>query len=254
MTWPFKRFAPWAREPAPHPLCRPAESPVAFWRGTTYIQPMGELAPRQRGRPKDNAKRDAILDAARSLFLAHGPHAVALDAVADLARVSKSTFYSNFADRGSLLEALIRRESDRIVSDEDLVVVTAETLVPALTAFGLRLLRFLADPEIVGFERLIAAAARDHPDLPGRFFEAGPGRARARLALMITEGARSGALRVEDAVWAAENLVGLWQGMMRVELSMGFRPPPSDDALSARAARGVQSFLAIYENRAAAEP
>ena len=207
---------------------------------------MDHPALRQRGRPKDKAKRDAILDAARSLFLAHGPHAVALDTVADLARVSKSTFYSNFSDRGALLEALIRRESQRIVSDEDETAIAAETLVPALTAFGVRLLRFLSDPDMMGFERLIAAAVQDHPDLPERFFQAGPGRARTRLALMITEGARCGALRVEDAVLAAENLVGLWQGMMRVELSMGFGPRPNEAALSARAARGVQSFLAIY--------
>lgn len=207
---------------------------------------MHNPASRQRGRPKDQAKRDAILDAARSLFLAHGPHAVALDVVADLARVSKSTFYSNFADRGALLEALIRRESDRIVSDDDGISITAETLVPVLTAFGVRLLRFLADPDMMGFERLIAAAVQNHPDLPDRFFEAGPGRARARLALVIAEGARCGALRVEDTDWAVENLVGLWQGMMRVELSMGFKPPPNEAAIAARAARGVQSFLAIY--------
>ena len=45
------------------------------------------------------AKRQAILDAAKSLFLTHGYANTSMDAVATLAGVSKLTVYSHFTDK-----------------------------------------------------------------------------------------------------------------------------------------------------------
>ena len=55
--------------------------------------------PAARGRPKDPAKRAAILDAAEKLFLSQGFTGTSMDAVAKEAGVSKLTVYSHFSDK-----------------------------------------------------------------------------------------------------------------------------------------------------------
>lgn len=187
-----------------------------------------------------------MLASARRLFLTHGPDAVALDAVAADAKVSKATFYANFADRSALLEALIGREADRIVGTDAAPRETQATLAETLTAFGVRLLHFLSDPDMVAFDRLVIAAAASHPDLPARFYAAGPGRGLHGLADMIRAGVAGGELDIEAADRAAEDLIGLWQGTMRIEQSMGLHPATDPPALLARAERGVALFFRLY--------
>lgn len=206
---------------------------------------MEQSVSRARGRPKDLGKRDAILVAARELFLRHGADGVSLDVVIRASGVSKATFYANFADRAALLEAIISRESKRIVPETG-VFSDNGALPDDLVAFGIRLLSFLTHVDMVGFERLIASAARESSDLAERFFEAGPGRSRRTLAARISRAVDAGELEVDDAKLAAEDLVGLWQGMMRVEMTMGLRTTPTAEALRARAERGVRLFIKLY--------
>lgn len=62
---------------------------------------------RQRGRPRSEKARKAIMDAAAELLLARGLSAVSMDAVAERARVSKATIYRWWPTKESLaLDAL----------------------------------------------------------------------------------------------------------------------------------------------------
>lgn len=56
-----------------------------------------EPTKRRRGRPRDPAKREALLEAARKLFLELGADAVTVDQVIAGAKVSRATYYNNFA-------------------------------------------------------------------------------------------------------------------------------------------------------------
>ena len=203
------------------------------------------LAPRQRGRPKDPAKCDAVLDAARALFLERGVGGVSLDTVIAAAGVSKATFYANFADRAALVEAVILRQSEQIVPETGAFAEGGD-LAEDLTAFGIRLLELLTHADIMGFERLIATASRIHADAPRRFFDAGPGRSRSALAARLARAVAAGELNIDDPVLAADDLVGLWQGMMRIELAVGLCPTPSPEAIRQRVDRGVRLFLRLY--------
>jgi AcrR family transcriptional regulator len=64
-------------------------------------------SPPQRGRPRSEKARKAILDAAAELLLAHGLSAVSMDAVAEKAGVSKATIYRWWPTKETLaLDAL----------------------------------------------------------------------------------------------------------------------------------------------------
>ncbi len=133
--------------------------------------------PRQKGRPKDPLKTQAILQAARKLFLEQGLEVTTAE-IARVAGVAKATLYANFSDKEHLIEAVLRQESDLTISDHDFAQRHHLPLIEVLTAFGYRFVRFINQRELTGWDRLIASAAVRHPDLPGRFYAAGPGRAQ----------------------------------------------------------------------------
>ena len=198
-----------------------------------------------RGRPRDPAKQEALLDAARQLFLTFGPEATMEQVIAQ-ARVSRTTLYANYPDKVALLEAMFARESRRIVSEEFANAPLSSGIEEALTRFGEGLLGFLSDPDMLGFERLIPLVANAYPTLATRFFAAGPGRAHDILCRLLGQGRDRGELVVDDIEEAASDLLGLWQGFLRIQLSFGQARPPVGKALKRHVARGVRQFMRLY--------
>ena len=201
--------------------------------------------PRQKGRPKDPLKMQAILQAARKLFLEQGLEVTPAE-IARVAGVAKATLYANFSDKEQLIEAVLRRESDLTISDHDFAQRHHLPLVEVLTAFGNRFVRFINQRELTGWDRLIASAALRHPDLPGRFSAAGPGRAQQMLEVIIAEAIEAGALRACDPQEAADDLAGLWLGMTSLAIKLGARRPLSDDEIKLRVERALEVFLRAY--------
>lgn len=207
---------------------------------------MTVVLPAPRGRPRDPAKREALLDAARVLFLAHGFDAVTMDQIVAQARVARATLYAYFPDKDALLEAMVARESERMVSEvwaQDRLTADPER---GLVDFGVKLLRFLSDPEMIGLERLISSAARSMPGLAERLYSAGPGRARTILKRILRAASDQQLIVIDDAEAALADLIGLWQGFLRVELNFGQRKQPDDEELQLRAGHGVRQFLRLY--------
>lgn len=64
------------------------------------------------GRPKDLAKRKAILEAAKTLFLSNGYDGSSMDAIAAEAGVSKLTVYSHFTDKEKLFAAAVQSKCE----------------------------------------------------------------------------------------------------------------------------------------------
>src|SRR5579872_112635 len=95
---------------------------------------------RGRGRPRDFAKREAILDAATALFYERGIAATTMEAVAERAGVSKMTVYASFPDKPALLRASFERNIRAMrlpdLADEADLPASLE----ALNAFGERLI------------------------------------------------------------------------------------------------------------------
>ncbi|WP_239689344.1 TetR family transcriptional regulator, partial [Klebsiella pneumoniae] len=98
--------------------------------------------PRQKGRPKDPLKTQAILQAARKLFLEQGLEVTTAE-IARVAGVAKATLYANFSDKEHLIEAVLRQESDLTISDHDFAQRHHLPLIEVLTAFGYRFVRFI---------------------------------------------------------------------------------------------------------------
>lgn len=58
------------------------------------------------------SSREALIDAATSLFYEHGFHAVGIDRIIDEVGVTKTTFYNHFESKDDLIIAVLRRRDD----------------------------------------------------------------------------------------------------------------------------------------------
>lgn len=200
---------------------------------------------RPKGRPKDPTKEQAILQAARKLFLEEGV-GVTTEQIARVAGVAKATLYANFADKETLIEAVLRQESNLTISDSEFSKRHQLPLPEVLTAFGNRFVRFINQRELTGWDRLIASAAVRHPDLPRRFYAAGPGRAQQMLETIVAEAIDAGVLKTCVPREAADHLAGLWLGMTSLEIKLGARKALSDEEIEYRVAHALDVFMRAY--------
>ncbi len=208
---------------------------------------MSCLLPRSRaGRPKDPAKRGAIVAAGMQLFTKHPFDMVTMEMIATQASVSKMTVYSHFADKETLFETIAISVSDRMIA----AIVNTDhhdmPLYERLIATGIGFLTILMGPDVMGLSQMLPTALRSSHSLALRFYEAGPGRVKPVLAALLSEAASKGLLHIDDAHLAAEDLFALWEGGMRAELGCGLSGPITAEQIASRVKRGTQVFLRAY--------
>lgn len=164
------------------------------------------------GRPKDPAKRSAILTAARRLFLKEGYDRVSLDAVAAEAGVSKVTIYSHFPNKEALFIAALSLECEATFQR---ATATAEEGAPfeaVLVELSLSFLDMLMDPEVDAMHAVMAAEGERRPELPRLFFETVVQRSSRQLADIIARERDRGTISCRDPAIAAVQFLAMVQG------------------------------------------
>jgi TetR/AcrR family transcriptional repressor of mexJK operon len=196
------------------------------------------------GRPTDLAKREAILVAARDAFFEHGYGAAAIEQIAAAAGVSKVTIYNHFSDKQGLFTAAIERECERMRGHFSIGGDGTTSLRDRLLHIGHAMVAFLSRPEMVQFERRIAAETERNPEIGLAFLNAGPRRMKATLAAFLAAMAETGAVVIPNPTLAAEQFAAMCKGFGDVELRFG--APPSENSTQQRVEAAVEAFLQIY--------
>jgi TetR/AcrR family transcriptional regulator, mexJK operon transcriptional repressor len=202
-------------------------------------------ATHRSGRPKDAAKRDAILAAARSLFASQPFDLVTMEAVAAQAGVSKMTVYSHFHDKETLFETIVAATADQMIRALS-ASQQAEGLRERLIAVGTGFLDVILGSDICKMSHTLPGALRANRALAERFYSAGPGRVRGALATMILAAVARGELTVDDAECAADDLVSLWEGSRPAKIAFGLAELSTPEEIYCRAVRGTDVFLRAY--------
>jgi TetR/AcrR family transcriptional regulator, mexJK operon transcriptional repressor len=174
------------------------------------------------GRPPDPRKVEAILDASWDMFLTLGFSAVSIEAVAAQSGVSRVTLYKHFPDKGALFEAAVLRATKQIEAQQQTPSSDrAESpLDVRLIRFGVALMRFLGSPTAVSFYSVLAGELRHHPKIARAFYDLGPGRTLRNLTLILQDAVKRSEIDIPSPERAAEQLVGLWQGMSNYRLAL----------------------------------
>lgn len=200
-----------------------------------------------RGRPKDPARRAAIVAAARALFLEHGLPPVSMDAIAQAAGVSKRTIYSHFADKEALFGAVIAAEAGDFRAAPPLPPpADLDEVRRRLIEYGVALTGLLTRPGILDLGRLIMSEARRHPELVKQFYAWGPEASLSHLTAALAEANALGLLAAEPAEVAADQLASMWQGRGHFRQQLGLCPPPSPDEVRLAVTRAVDVIVRAY--------
>lgn len=182
--------------------------------------------------------------AAAHAFFEQGYAASTIEGIAADAGVSKVTIYNHFGDKRALLCAAVERECERMRGHFEIESGTGGTLRDRLLAIGTAMVAFLSRPEMIQFERRIAAETEHDPDIGLAFLDNGPRRMKAAFAALLERMRSEGELDIPDPVLAAEQFASLCKGMGDLERRFGAPPDPVRDAL--RIAGAVDVFLRAY--------
>ena len=203
-------------------------------------------APNGPGRPKDLAKRQAILDAAKTLFLSHGYANTSMDAVAAEAGVSKLTVYSHFNDKETLFSAAVMAKCEEQLPPLFFELPAGIAVENVLLNIARGFHQLINSDESVNLHRLIMALGSQDPKLSLIFFEAGPQRMVQGMERLLTQIHDSGALSIDLPRNAAEHFFCLIKGAGNFRLLYGCGEPLGEEASESHVREVVGLFMRAY--------
>ncbi|WP_162094486.1 TetR/AcrR family transcriptional regulator [Pseudomonas chlororaphis] len=203
------------------------------------------------GRPKDLAKRQAILEAAKTLFLSNGYANTSMDAVAAEAGVSKLTVYSHFNDKETLFSSAVMAKCEEQLPTLIFELPAGMPIESVLLniARGFHLL--INSEESLNLHRLMLALGSQDPKLSQIFFEAGPLRMLQGMERLLARIDQSGALSIDKPRNAAEHFFCLLKGTANFRLLYGCGEPLSDEDAEEHVREVVGLFMRAYRPESA---
>jgi TetR/AcrR family transcriptional repressor of mexJK operon len=194
------------------------------------------------GRPKDLAKRAAILEAARQMFTRQGFDGTSMDQIAALAGVSKLTIYSHFGDKDALFVAVVNAYCEQQVPTAMFEPSPDTPLRERLMDIARAYHALVMAPEAVAGHRMLCVPRLDST-LPCNFWDAGPARLHDAFAALLARRQAAGELDVVDAARAAGHFFSLVKGEAHARLVIGCPDASAENEVEAHLASCVDMFL-----------
>jgi TetR/AcrR family transcriptional repressor of mexJK operon len=192
------------------------------------------------------AKPEAVLAAAKTLFMERGYGATSMDDIAKRAKVGKATVYEYFQNKEELFAAVVNREC-RGHANLLCALDTGEgDLRARLIRFARVFLDVLMRPEMIAIYRTIIAETLRAPQLGTAFYEAGPLRVRGALVPVLAEAARLGEIETDDVERAAIDLISLIRADLHLRALFAVPTLPGLVEKDMLAKIAVDRFLKAY--------
>jgi TetR/AcrR family transcriptional repressor of mexJK operon len=170
---------------------------------------------------------ERILDAAASLFLAHGYGATSIEEVARRARVSKRTFYHRFDDKPALFGAVVHRIVEKLRPPAGVPVVEGADLAAILERLAALILNAALSPQGIALHRLIVGESARFPKLAAVVNANGAAEEAVDLiAKLLERESRAGKISLDDPVFAARQFLYMVLAIPQ-RRALGLGPPMS---------------------------
>ncbi|WP_044559101.1 TetR/AcrR family transcriptional regulator [Azospirillum sp. B4] len=156
--------------------------------------------------------QEAILDAARTLFLGRGYEGVSMDDLAALAGVARRTLYNQFGGKERIFRAMLARQWAVLAAGQDdggVPLPTREDPALPLRALARTLASRLAKGDQVALVRMVIAESRRQPEIAEDYARLGRQPLLARVRDCLTHLAMAGLITCPDADLAAQQFLGL---------------------------------------------
>lgn len=191
-------------------------------------------------------KRQAILDAAKTLFLSKGYANTSMDAVAAEAGVSKLTVYSHFNDKETLFSSAVMAKCEEQLPPLFFELPEGVAVETVLLNIARGFHQLINSDESVNLHRLMMALGSQDPKLSLIFFEAGPQRMLQGMERLLIKIDESGVLRIDKPHNAAEHFFCLLKGAGNFRLLYGCGEPPVGEAAESHVREVVGLFMRAY--------
>lgn len=195
--------------------------------------------------PRD-ARREAILDAARDAFLEEGFAATSMSTIAARVGGSKATLYSYFKSKEELFDAYVKRHCAWQREAMYALSAEGETIEAALTRLGRSFLRTVLSNYSLRHFRMITAEAERVPSIGQTFYESGPASGIRLLADKLVEARDCGQLDVDDPQAAAHQFLALCQSRMLKARLCAAMDEPTEAEIRREVDGAVRVFMAAY--------
>lgn len=194
--------------------------------------------------PRGLARRQALLDAARRLFIEKGFEKTTLSDIIALAGGSRATLYEHFGDKAGLFRAMMEESSANILK----VLCAAhadESVSPeaGLTCFAMSLVRELLSERAAAVLRVLIAEGGRIPDVADSFFRIGPDTSTIRLAEYLKHLSDAGVLRIDNPRDAAQAFLGMVTGSLLIRVLILPESTPPMEELERYVRQSVALFL-----------
>ncbi|MFQ6398629.1 TetR/AcrR family transcriptional regulator [Nocardia sp. KC 131] len=205
--------------------------------------------PRRTGSRGRIDKRQAILDAAFTVFAREGYTQAVVDSIAAEAGVAKHTVYNHFGDKETLFRQIIEADADRSVAKNlaavDHLRACGTDPRPMLEEVGFRLAQCYCEDRSMALRRLLYAEITRFPDLLDIIRTRAMDRVNDALADRLARLSLAGQLTIDNPAEAAEQLTALLTGPMETRTRLGTRRVPNPEIRSVTKA-AVNTFLKAF--------
>ncbi|MGH8352349.1 MAG: TetR/AcrR family transcriptional regulator [Pseudomonas sp.] len=198
------------------------------------------------GRPKDLAKRQAILEAAKTLFLRNGYDGSSMDAIAAEAGVSKLTVYSHFTDKETLFSAAVQAKCEEQLPELLFELTEGAPIEAVLLNIGRGFHTLINSRESVELHRVMVTQATQNPKLSQLFFDAGPQRVLNEMERLLSQADQAGKLRVANPQSAADHFFSMIKGSANFRLLIGCCGPQTGEVAERHVRDVVELFVRAY--------
>ena len=199
----------------------------------------------QKTAPADE-KTAAIVEAARTTFLAKGFDAASMDQIAMAAGVSKRTVYNRFRSKEELFGAAITETCSNLLP---LNVDDIEASLPPqefIFALSCAFVRGILAPDALSLRRIAAFEAERTPAIGQAYLEHGPQWMVDEATPILTRLTEKGVFQVTDVREALWQLGALITEPLYTRVLMGAAPDNLEEAIDEQVDRGVRAFMKIY--------
>lgn len=197
---------------------------------------------------RSERKRQAILEAARTAFTENGVDGTSMDALAARAGVSKRTVYHHFPSKQALVRQLMTEMWEKGQQQIRVKYDGNKPLEPQLLTLVGAEIELACNAEYLGLLRVAIGHLFYSPKNLQDEVDLLPARDTA-LSRWLAAARDDGRLEIDDAEFAATQLVNLVRGACFWPQVMGMAPIPDRDGQRFLADETLAMFLARYPPR-----
>lgn len=191
-------------------------------------------------------RRQAILDAARAVFLEQGYGASSLNDIVSVSGGSLATLYDLFGGKAGLFQEMIEQECENFFGALRAEDLDEQPLREALRVVARQFFDGVIQQPKMSLLRLVVAEAAHFPELGSTFYSAGPARGREMVSTYLEKQSRRGLLQVDDPMRAADVFIGLVLGEYQMKVLCGEDVKLSSKEIDRYLDYALDAFLKIY--------